>query len=199
MPDNKGFKYVYIMGHISDVLQKIQDTGRPDKLNFPYIRDTWLLKNAQYSAVLDLLTDMGFLDNAGIPTSIYAAYQNPTLAKITLAKGIRNAYPTLFRAYPNAQNLTREELTGYIKQQTGADQSVLEKTVGTFMKLCSLADFSAKGLPNPEAGSKSEEELILTKDTLIPITMNIQIVIPNDATDEQYDRIFSSIKKFLTR
>jgi len=199
MPGEKGFKYVYSIGHISDVLLKIQETGRPEKLNFPYIRDTWLLKNAQYSAVIDLLTDLGFIDSLGIPSPAYAAYQNPTLAKATLAEAIKTAYPGLFKAYPNAQDLPKDVLTGYIKQQTGADKSVLGKMVATFIKLCSLADFSTEPLPTQEAAVNMAGKPIPVTGTLIPITMNIQIVIPNDATTEQYDRIFSSIKKFLTK
>jgi hypothetical protein len=199
MPGEKGFKYVYSVGHISDVLQKIQETGRPEKLTFPYMRDTWLLKNAQYSAVVDLLTDLGFIDSSGAPTSAYAAYQNPTLAKATLAEAIKIAYPGLFKAYPNAHSLPKETLTGYIKQQTGADKSVLEKMVATFTNLCSLADFSNEVQAVPEAAAQMGEKPSPATSTLIPITMNIQIVIPSDATTEQYDRIFSSIKKFLTK
>ena len=32
MPGQLGFKYVYIAKHINDVLAKVRDTGRPDKL-----------------------------------------------------------------------------------------------------------------------------------------------------------------------
>jgi len=199
MPGEKGFKYVYSVGHISEVLQKIQNTGRPEKLTFPYMRDTWLFKNAQYSAVLDLLTDLGFIDSSGVPTSTYATYQNATVAKATLAAAIQAAYPGLFKAYPNAQSLPKETLTGYIKQQTGAEKSVLEKMVATFTKLCSLADFSNKVQSAPTAAAQTGERPGQVTSTMIPITMNIQIVIPSDATAEQYDKIFSSIKKFLTK
>ena len=58
MPGNKGFRYVYAGAQITKLLNKVQNTGRPDKLNFSYVRDTWLLKNEQYRAVLDILEDM---------------------------------------------------------------------------------------------------------------------------------------------
>jgi hypothetical protein len=199
MPGEKGFKYVYALGHVNDVLQKIQGTGRPDKLTFPYMRDTWLLKNAQYSAVLDVLTDVGFIDDAGTPTSLYAEYQNPGIAKAALGKGIRTAYPELFKAYPNAQTLTKEDLSGYVRQQTGLDPSVIEKIVATFSRLCSLAEFQGDVQPPITPGASSAAKPDSAAETLIPITMNIQIVVPSDATSEQYDKIFSSIKKFLTK
>jgi hypothetical protein len=198
MPGKPGFKYVYSPSHINKVLEKIQQTGRPDQLTMPYLKQTWLLKNTQYSAVLDLLKDMGFLDSSGIPMPLYAEYQNPVKAGQALAKGIRNAYTDLFKAYPDAYNLSQETLEGYIKQQTGAEKSILRKTSATFRRLCSLAEFGAEESPHvskmedtkPEPSSPPSE-------SFIPISMNIQIVIPSDATEEQYDRIFSSLKKFL--
>ena len=201
MTGQESFKYVYALGHINAVLEKIRNTGRPAKLTMPYLRDTGLLKNAQYSAVLDLLKGMGFLDSSGAPMRLYAEYQNPSRADQALSEGIRNAYPQLFRAYPEAHKLPRETLDGYIKQQTGAKKSVLDKISGTFRRLCSLVDYGA--VEEPPIKTETEEEVPkrppAPTETLIPITMNIQIVIPSDATAEQYDRIFSGLRKFLMK
>ena len=198
MPGQLGFKYVYSAKHITDVLLKVHDTGRPDKLTNTYMRDVWLLKDAKMSAVLDILKDMDFVDGNGIPTECYAEYQNPSLSKKALAKGIIKAYPELFKAYPNAQSLDKATVIGYFKQRTGAEKAVLDKIVTTFTTFCGLADFSTEVMPIP-SGTPPLEEPKPNNSTLIPITMNIQIVIPSDATSEQYDKIFSSIKKFLTK
>jgi len=199
MPGQLGFKYVYIAKHIIYVLAKVRDTGRPDKLTNSYMQDVWLLKDAKMSAVLDILKDMEFVDGNGIPTELYAEYQNSSLSKKALAKGIKKAYPELFKAYPNANNLEKGTVTGYFKQRTGAEKAVLDKIVTTFTTFCSLADFSTEAVSPPSATTAAADEPKLSTSTLIPITMNIQIVIPSDATSEQYDRIFSSIKKFLTK
>jgi len=74
MPGNKGFRYVYSPVHITKFLEKIRATGRPDKLTFPYLRDTWLLKNKQYMEVVTLLKDMEFLDSSSVPIKLYAEY-----------------------------------------------------------------------------------------------------------------------------
>jgi hypothetical protein len=195
MPGKFGFKYAYRANQIVDVLKKIADTGRPDALTLGYMQKTWLLKDAQYSAVLDLLKDMKFLDG-NKPTALYGEYQNREKSKRALAKGIQNAYPELFKAYPNAYNMPNETLTGYFKQQTGSDDSVITKTLTTFKKLCSLADFDgivANAIQNQQIVTQTENNGQIP----IPITMNIQIAIPADATAEQYDKIFSSIKKNL--
>jgi hypothetical protein len=131
MPEVKGFKYVYSVGQINDILEKIKETGRPDKLTITYVQNTWLLKNAQYSAVIDLLKDMGFLESDGTPSDIYAEFQNPEHSGRVLTEGIRRAYTSLFKAYPNAQDLPKEKLEGYIKQHTGADKAVINKIYGT--------------------------------------------------------------------
>jgi len=194
MPEVRGFKYVYSVGQINDVLDKIKETGRPDKLTLTYVQNTWLLKNAQYSAVLKILEDMGFLASDGTPTDIYAEFQNPDHSGRVLAEGVKKVYPTLFKAYPNAQDMPKETLEGYLKQHTGADKTVIDKIYGTIKRLCSLADFSTASSSTTTTGSS-----ISSVNLPIPITMNIQIVIPSDATAEQYDKIFSSIKKNLLK
>lgn len=199
MPEVKGFKYAYSVGQINDVLEKIKETGRPDKLNIKYVQNTWLLKNAQYTSVIDLLKDMGLLEADGTPSDIYAEFQNPEHSGRVLAEGVRKAYPALFKAYPNAQDLPKEKLEGYIKQHTGADKSVIDKVYGTIKRLCSLADFQAVPSSSNTSGLASPQPPTPFANLPIPITMNIQIVIPSDATAEQYDKIFSSIKKNLLK
>ena len=88
MPGQFGFKYVYVAKHINNMLTKVRETGRPDKLTNTYMREIWLLKDAKMSAVLDILKDMDFVDSNGMPTELYAEYQNSSLSKKALAKGI---------------------------------------------------------------------------------------------------------------
>ena len=199
MPEVQGFKYAYSVGQINDLLDKIKETGRPDKLTLTYVQNTWLLKNAQYTAVIDILKDMGFLAPDGAPTDMYAQFQNPEHSGQILAQGVKKAYPSLFKAYPKAQEMPKEKLEGFIKQHTGADKSVVDKIYGTIKRLCSLANFSIE----PTSGGPSDSTTCYQPGSSnflpIPITMNIQIVIPSDATAEQYDKIFSSIKKNLLK
>ncbi len=157
MPEVKGFKYVYSVGQINDILDKIKETGRSDKLTITYVQNTWLLKNAQYSAVLDLFKDMGLLAADGTPTEAYAELQNPEHYGRALAAGIKKAYPSLFRAYPNAQELPKEKLEGYLKQQTGADKAIIEKIYGTIKRLCSLADFSTASSASSSTGQAGSQ------------------------------------------
>lgn len=194
MPGTKGFRYVYAVTQITKLLNKVQDTGRPDRLDFSYVRDTWLLKNEQYRAVLDLLEDMEFIDSSSVPTKLYAEYQHSSLAGRALAEGIRKAYPDLFRAYPNAQSLSKTELTGYFKQQTGKAGSVLEKMLSTLKTLCSLADFSAVPTPKYEELGGAEGRRVKVEPK---IQLNIEIHIAADTPDDKIKTIFENMKKYL--
>jgi hypothetical protein len=199
MPGTKGFRYVYAPAQINKLLNKVQSTGRPDKLTFPYIRDTWLLKNKQYQEVISLLKDMEFLDSSSVPTKLYAEYQNPSAAKQALAKGIQNAYPELFKAYPNAQSLPKPELEGYFRQQTGKAGSVLDKILSTFLALCSKADFAGVGVapeePPPKYRREGAEEGRVKVEP--KIQLNIEIHIAPDTPDDKIETIFKNMKKYL--
>lgn len=205
MPKSREFTYVYSVGQIDQMLKKIKSTGRPDKLTTAYAKNTWVLKNAQFSAVIDLLKVMGFLSSDGTPTSLYAEFQNSNFEKLALGKGTVNAFPQLFKAFPKAQELSKDELQGYLKQQTGADDSVILKVYATLKKLFSLSDFSTSNTgtsmtptqsTNPSFSANPQPSNQLGSN-MLPITMNIEIVIPSDATAEKYDQIFTSIKKHL--
>ena len=201
MPGVKGFRYVYAPAQMTKLLDKVQKTGRPDKLNFQYVRDTWLLKNEQYRAVIDILEDMEFIDSSGVPTDLYAQYQNPAIAEKALATGIKRAYPELFKAYPQACSLSKLELEGYFKQQTGKAGSVLGKMISTFRTLCSLADFSAvKGALAEELLTYAHEEPQKEKPGVRVkpnVYINIEIHIPPEMTEEKIETMFKNMKRYL--
>jgi hypothetical protein len=102
MPNRNGFVYVYVAKHITNILEKIQSTGKPNKLTITHVKKSWLFKDAKYSAVLELLREMNFLDQSGVPTALYSEYQNLAKSKDAIARGVKNAYPILFKNYPEA-------------------------------------------------------------------------------------------------
>lgn len=206
MPEASGFKYVYSPKHIEEVLNKVHETGRPDKVTTTYLKDTWLFKNAQYSAVVDVLKDLGFIDASGVPTNLYAEYQNPKNSGTALAKGVKLAYSKLFKAYPSGNTLSTEDLKGYFKQQTGAEKAVLEKIVSTFTKLCKMADFSSIAGDDGQTTFDANQQNILgnniTKNinsgkTGLTININIQLAVPETTDDKIYEKFFEAMKKHL--
>lgn len=200
MAGTKGFRYVYGSKQITNVLEKIKNAGRPDKLNFAYFRDTWLFKNAQYGAVLDILVDMEFLDNSGTPTELYAECQNPVIAKRAIAKGIINAYPELFKAYPKAYSHPKKDLEGYFKQQTGKTGSTIGMMLTTFNTLCGEADFSDTNITE----IKTTENVTAKDSKYSPrikvepnVQINIEIHIAHDTPDDKIETIFKKMRQYL--
>jgi len=144
------------------------------------------------------LEDMEFIDGSGIPTTLYAECQNPTLAKKALAEGIRNAYPELFKAFPDPQSLPKTELEGYFKQQTGKAGSVLTKMLSTFLTLCSHADFAGAGVALEEPPKYRRGEAEEGRVKVEPkIQLNIEIHIAPDTPDDKIEGIFKNMKQYL--
>jgi hypothetical protein len=198
----KGYVYVYFPSQITALLEKIQKTGQPDKLTITYVQKTWLLADAKYSAVIELLKAMGFLDDAGVPTPLYAEYANPTIAKEALAKGITNAYPDLIKAYPNPLKLTEDELKGFVKQHTGGDPAVVRRVSGTISTLCSMAFDAVTVVPldketdrgQPQNPPPPPEPPVKVNPN---IQLNFELHFAADMPDEKIEAIFKNMKKYL--
>jgi hypothetical protein len=162
--------------------------------------------------ITGILKSLGFTDNSGIPTSKWQAYRNKAQARVVMAQAIREAYPGLFETYPDAHRKDDEALRNFFSTHTSVGAAAIAYMVRTFKTLAELADFdtTAPTLPDavneldsrPAAAGEKPKEAVKSPPASaipIPITMNIQIVIPSDATAEQYDKIFSSIKKHLLK
>ncbi len=203
MPGKIGYRYVYSPSHIINILKKIRETNRPPKLTTTHITKNWLLKNDQYSACIDILKDMEFLDTAGIPTNLYAQYQGGKY-KIVLGQGIKIAYKHIFDVYRNANELDKKDIEDYFKTQTGITTSVLDKMVSTFTTLCSLAEFSVETESiQPESTkeetieAKREQKIVHNLDLEPNIIVNIGINIASDTNADTIKLIFENMKKYL--
>jgi hypothetical protein len=202
MPIKNGFVYVYVSTHIANLLEKVQSTGKPDKLTTTYVQKNWLMKDSRYSAALELFREMGFTDQNGVPTTLYSEYQNPLKAKEALGKGTRNAYPSLFKTYPKAYELLPDQLKGFVKEHTGADESVVKKICTTITTLCTLATFETitespnpRETPNPTGSSINGTQRPVNVSP--SLQLNIELHISADMTEEKIESIFKSMKKYL--
>jgi hypothetical protein len=201
MPNKNGFVYVYVAKHITNILEKIQSTGKPDKLTITHVKKSWLFKDAKYSAVLELLREMNFLDQSGIPTALYSEYQNPAKSKDAIARGVKNAYPTLFKTYPAAHKLSTDDLDGFIREHTGADKSVVTKIRTTITTLCSIADFGTVRRTEPEKPPLKDHETPGGPSEPVKVSpnlqLNIELHISADMPDEKIESIFKNMRKYL--
>ncbi|MGA2761855.1 MAG: DUF5343 domain-containing protein [Spirochaetia bacterium] len=202
MPVKSGFTYVYIAAQIPKLLAKVQATGKPDKLTITHVQKSWLLKDAKYSAVLELLREMGFLDPSGVPTGLYSEYQNPNKAAAALTKGIGNAYPSLIQTYPKLHELPADQLKGYVKEHTGADESVVKKICSTITALIGLSSLpdsgsSAIGTPGGNAVGGSNAQPQPQVGVNPSIQLNIELHISPEMPEDKIEAIFRNMKKYL--
>lgn len=190
---------------------KMQDVGMPNTK----VTAKWLsglgFKGPNDRYVIGILKSLGFTDGLSMPTGKWQAYRNKGQARAVMAQAIREGYSLLFVTYPDAYKRENEALRDFFGTHSAVGAKTISYMVNTFKTLAELADFEAAPPAIPDQVDQAEPLTplpTLTKQTatmapptnaaLIPITMNIQIVIPSDASSEQYDKIFSSIKKFLT-
>lgn len=171
-------------------------------MNNSYIKNTWSLKNSQYTAVLDLFKDMGFIDSSGTPTGEYAKLMTPSMMKKALGSGVQKAYSQLFKAFPNAHNLSNQELEEYIVNQTGATGSKLKKITQTFRKLVELSDMSTlapsgTGVMKPASLPNAVEVQGAQVKVSPNIHLNVEIHIDSSTSNESIEAIFKNMHKYL--
>jgi hypothetical protein len=125
-------------------------------------------------------------------------------AKQALADGIRQAYAPLFSANEQAHSLSTEKLKGLVAQVAGTDDDMTNRIVATLSGLIKQADFSSepplRSTGNPaDVDSRMEEETLKfpagTKPMRPEFHYNIQIHLPNNATEDVYLNIFNALRK----
>lgn len=194
--------------NVGVLFEKIKSAKVPDVLTHKYLYDTLGLKSVGDRALINLLKQLGFLDNGGKPTARYAALKNDKIAGIEIARGVKEAYEPLFAANEKAHALDFSDLKGLVAQTSGADTGTTGKIVGTFRALVSLSDFASDAaLKNDEAESDSRKSSEpLASPTFVPPSnvsqglrpefhYNIQVHLPSNGNEETYMNIFNAIRK----
>jgi hypothetical protein len=77
------------------------------------------LKSSSYRAMIPLLKNLGFLDQANVPTQDYKDFRDDAKSGSVMAKRIKETYPDLFTAHEYAYKLTKEELTSKLITMLG--------------------------------------------------------------------------------
>jgi len=198
--------YFVVQNKISPIMDAIQKAGVPEKFNRGFLESLGF-KSTNDRAIIAMLKALNFLDQNGIPTEKYKIYKNPINAKKILGQQIKEAYPEIFLANENAQDLSAEELKGIFATVSGKGDSVAIKMAQTFKSFCSIADFKSKPI---DIKSETVKETI--KETVSPPQLstfdigsgknpqfhyNIQIHLPATRDITVYNAIFKSLKEHL--
>jgi len=189
--------------NIDTLFTAILSAKIPDKFTQDFLQSTIGLKGSNDRQVIPLLRTLKFLDQSGSPTSSYRLLKSKETAKQAIADGIRQAYAPLFAANEHTHTLSNEKLKGLVAQVAGTDEDMTARIVSTLSALIKQGDFST---PN-EAGvvSKSDPENAKedgqqkqgtgAKPLRPEFHYNIQIHLPNNASEEVYLNIFNALRK----
>jgi hypothetical protein len=186
------------------LFSKIQSAKIPDKFNHEFLRTTIGLKGSNDRALIPFLRSLGFIDQAGTPTSAYNLLKSKETAGAAIAAGIKKAYVGLFAADETANLHTGEKLRGLIAQVAGTDDEMTSRITNTFTALVKQGNFSDVTTKSDPEGPKDSEDEVEEKDVgqqkvgknLRPeFHYNIQIHLPSNATEEVYLNIFNALRK----
>ncbi|HEX7636127.1 MAG TPA: DUF5343 domain-containing protein [Noviherbaspirillum sp.] len=188
--------------NLDTLFSSILSAKIPDRFTQEFLQSTIGLKGSNDHQLIPLLRNLRFLDQSGTPTASYRLLKSRDAAKQAIADGIRQAYAPLFAANEQAYGLPVEKLKGLVSQVAGTDDDMTARIVSTLAALIKQADFSAASEP-----ARESEEAPMVKDSpddrISPeprkmrteFHYNIQIHLPNNATEEVYLNIFNALRK----
>ncbi len=191
--------------NIPRFLAVIQSAGEPSKVDGTYLKSVGF-KSGNDAYLPPILKALGFLDSAGVPTERWRVYRNKQKAKGVMAAALLEAYPELFKTYPDACRRDNEALRNFFStHSSGLAERTLQLVVRTFKTLCEHADFDApeveqeilerplakEGRQAPPADRYHEQQG--------PITVNINIQLQLPATDDAsiYEKLFEALNKTI--
>lgn len=191
--------------NVEQLFSAIASAKVPDRFTQEFLSSTIGLTGSNDRQMIPLLRGLRFLDQSGAPTSSYRLLKSKDTAKQAIAQGIREAYGPLFAANETANELTNEKLKGLVSQVAGTDDDMTARIVGTLTALLRQADFSSHTQVRPKTSVPEEK----AADAGVPppppfntgkgmrpeFHYNLQIHLPNNATEDVYLNIFNALRK----
>lgn len=186
--------------NIEALFSAISSAKIPEKFTQEFLQNTIGLKGTNDRQVIPLLRALQFLDQSGGPTEKYRLLKSRDTAKAAIADGIRVAYAPLFGANEHAYSLATDKLKGLVSQVSGTDDDMTARIVSTLSSLLKQADFSVSStvVQKPQLNDVKDEEPTRStggKSMRPEFHYNIQIHLPNNASEEVYLNIFNAMRK----
>jgi hypothetical protein len=129
-------------------LRTIRRTPAPGRVTGQHLEANGLAKG-EGPHMVGLLRAMRFVDAAGVPTPLWHDYRQTDGSERLLAEALRAAYAPLFQAFDAPEKAPPRKLGRLVREVTGYSQQHVDKTVESFLVLCSRADFSRRRAADP--------------------------------------------------
>lgn len=191
--------------NVEKLFTTIASAKLPDRFTQEFLSSTIGLTGTNDRQMIPLLRALRFLDQSGAPTPSYRLLKSKDTAKQAIAQGIREAYAPLFASNENANDLSTEKLKGLVSQVAGTDDVMTGRIVSTVSALIRQADFSTPTSARVQANA--QEEILADPGVPLPLAAttgkamrpefhyNLQIHLPNNATEDVYLNIFNALRK----
>jgi len=196
--------YTVLVGKIKTYFDKFQQAGVPQKVDSGWLKSIGCWAGGNDNYIINILKFIGFIDSSNAPTELWKSYKDPTKARATLAKGIREGYKDLFNTYPDANRKDKDAIYAFFSAKTGKAKKTVDYMVNTFTGLCQLADFGVEGYKGEEKKHDDSEEKAKRKQQIMPqmpegfaVNMNIQITLPITEDAKVYENIFKALREQL--
>lgn len=196
--------YVVNTGKIKTYFDKFQQAGVPQKVGVAWLKSIGCWAGGNDNYIISVLKFIGFINSSNVPTELWKSYKDPTKARTTLAKGIREGYKVLFDTYADANLKDKDTLYAFFSAKTGKAKKTVDYMVSTFRGLCQLADFGIIEYKEEEKKHEEGEEKGKRKQQIMPqmpeglvVNMNIQITLPVTEDAKVYENIFKALREQL--
>lgn len=211
MANRKYPPYVNAYGKIAQLFQDIKKASVPTKFSQDFLSTILGYKSSSDRALIPLLKNLGFIDQANIPTQAYRDFRDETISGQVMANQIKIAYPEIFKASEHAYKLTKKELSAKLKTVLGVadDDTNLPSVAATFCELSKLADFNNNEKEALKAGAgitkkKNDGNETKLPETPLPkgkldfgISYTINLNLPATTEIGVFNAIFKSLRDNL--
>lgn len=208
MPEQSKYPYTTVPGKLRDLLKKIPNVGRPEKVTVAWLKSAgWTSSNDP--SMIPVLKFVGLVGQDGRPSEVWDAARSSNKAgKIRVGEALKAAYADLFALYPDAHRKDTESLRNFFRTHTGGGEQVQAKMVQTFQILAEFGEFEATapagdadGHPvEPESAPSGPRTVGHAAKPVAPgmsLTVNIQLQLPATADAGVYESLFASMRKHL--
>jgi hypothetical protein len=168
-------------------------------------------EGANDKAFVSYAKSLGLIDIAGIPTTLYKQFRNPSLSAGSLARGLMNAYKPLYERNERFYELGKEKLHELVCSETGLDHDNItaKRITNTFLEVKKLANFAeidgsvqaddADDDQQEEQGTSPSGNVTNLNDSVgrLGLSYNINLILPNTDDPKVFNAIFKSLKDNL--
>lgn len=202
--------YLTSFKNTAPILQAVQAAQAPERFTQKFLEGLGFASTND-RAIINVLKALGFLDDAGVPTSRYHRYLDQTQSALVLAEGIREAYEDLFRVNRNAHEMAQADVKNKLKtlSEGAYTDRVLTQMAGTFTTLVKSADFSkppiADGGTDSESAPSPDQDLpaqpsaapsqLNTAPPFASLAYNLNIHLPESRDPAVYNAIFKALRE----